>query len=604
LSFTTGTQGYAGIDSYTLNAANTSMQVVVEYTINCTASCPIHSTTIGLNSGGNYTHALVQEQVPGIYRYKQVRNSNRSDWVNVSGATYMVKPPKPTSLSINPTSVIAGNGSYVMTVGNGKNIFLDAKYRFTPPGGSEGPETPLAFPFWLNPTDPYSSNGQVAVFPETCNTPPGTYRYTWINNRDLALPPYYDTSGLSVSASVTVTPPEAPRFSYAYPVAGLRGQTNIDVTITGANFCGASLSTSHAGLNVNAAPPVVLAPHTLMAKFSIAANAPVGNAVVMITTPRGTASFSFTVAASTPPTVTGINPVNASAGSSVQVTMTGSSLAGAVPSTSYAGLSIGNVSTTSTSISALFTLSPTALPGTATVIVTTLGGSTTIAFGITPASGSNTGPASTREYVYLGGRLVSIETFELSNEPPGPPQQLTAQALNQTTMQVQWSPAIPAPNKNITGYQIKRGGTVLATLAASQLSYLDTTATQGTTYTFTAVAKDNTIPVPLTSPNSNAATVSTPPETIPPTSPTNVTVGCEPYEWYYACEASWAPSTDSGGSGLRGYQVDLHGEYGVLHLDGPIATTTVGFYTDSLHSLRVYAIDYAGNISAPGIWQP
>jgi hypothetical protein len=86
--------------------------------------------------------------------------------------------------------------------------------------------------------------------------------------------------------------------------------------------------------------------------------------------------------------------------------------------------------------------------------------------------------------------------------------------------------------------------------------------------------------------------------------PTNVWVGCAPYEWYFVCEAGWTPSTDSGGSGLRGYQVDLNGVYGLLHLEGPITDPSVVFYTDPFYELYVYALDNAGNISAPGVWHP
>jgi hypothetical protein len=356
---------------------------------------------------------------------------------------------------------------------------------------------------------------------------------------------------------------------------------------------------------VNAAPPVILGSNTIKAKFSIAANAPVGNASVLITTPQGTVSFTFTIASASPPSVTGISPTSASAGSSVQTMISGSNLAGATLSTNYAGLSIGNVTSTNVSVTAIFTLSQMAIPGTATIIVNTLTGSTTVTFGITPPGGTSTGPASTKEYVYLGGRLVAVETAALSTVPPTPPQQLTAQALNQTIVQLQWNAATAAPNNSISSYQIKRAGTVIATVPASQLSYLDITATQGTSYTFTAVAKDNTIPTPQVSSNSNAVTVTTPQEVIPPTTPTNVTLGCEPYEWYWACEATWTPSTDSGGSGLRGYFVDLFAYvYGTIHLDGPVTNNSIGFYAEDLNRLYVYAVDNAGNMSAPGIWQP
>jgi hypothetical protein len=597
-------QGYAGINSYTLHAANTSMSVVVEYTINCTVSCPVYQNTIGLNAYGDFTHALLHEQMPGIYRYSQIRNQHRSDWIAVN-ATYTVLPPKPTSLSITPASVVAGNGSYVMTVGNGKNVYLDARYTFTPPGGSAGAPTAIPFPFWLGPANAVDSTGHVAVYPGACDTPTGTYAYTWINNRDLSLPPYYDGSGLQVNTAITIAPPGPPTFSYADPMIGLVGGTNIDVTITGSNFCGASLSTTYIGLNVNAAPPVVWAPNTLKAKFSIASNAPVGNAAIVIATPRGTASFSFAIASPAPPAVTSVSPASAGVGSATRVTMNGTNLTGSQLSTSYTGLSFSSITTTSTTLSATFNVSQNAVPGAAEIIVATLGGTTNVPFTITAGQGGNTGPGTTKEYVYLGHRLIAVETWSASTQPPGPPQQLTAESLNQTTVQLRWYAATAVKNTHITAYQLKRGDTVIATLPASQFSYLDTTASPGASYTFNAVAKDNTIPIPLVSANSNSASVTMAQETIPPTAPANIGLGCEPYEDYFLCYAEWTPSTDSGGSGLRGYLVDID-EYGqrVRVTSTAIAENSYWFLVAELRGLWVYAIDNAGNISAPGTWAP
>jgi hypothetical protein len=44
--------------------------------------------------------------------------------------------------------------------------------------------------------------------------------------------------------------------------------------------------------------------------------------------------------------------------------------------------------------------------------------------------------------------------------------------------------------------------------------------------------------------------------------------------------------------------------YGTIHLDGPFTNNSVGFYASDLDRLYVYAVDNAGNVSAPGIWQP
>src|SRR5207302_1638835 len=135
---------------------------------------------------------------------------------------------------------------------------------------------------------------------------------------------------------------------------------------------------------------------------------------------------------------------------------------------------------------AQFNIAPDAIPGTPNIIVSTPSGSTTTSlFSITASGaggggggsgGSSSAPSSTKEYVYLNGRILAIETSSPSTQPPTPPQSLTAQALSPTTVELSYSPATAAPDKTIVAYQLKRAGTVIATVPATQLSYLDTAA--------------------------------------------------------------------------------------------------------------------------------
>ena len=416
---------------------------------------------------------------------------------------------------------------------------------------------------------------------------------------------------MDVPITITALPP--PTLASVTPTTALPGQT-VDVTISGGYFCGASLSTGYTGLSLSALAPVE--PATVInAVFTIASNASPGIATVVITTPRGTVSFPFTIASSNPPSITSVSPTSGCAGSNTLVTIAGTNLQGASLNTSYTGLSFSSVTANSegTSLSAQFNVSPTAAVGTATITLTTPADSTAFSFSITAGPCGSTSPSSNKEFVYLGGRMIAMEAWSASTQPPGAPQQFTAQVLSQTTVQLSWLASTPAPNTNITAYQVKRAGTVIATLPPSQLSWLDTTASQGSTYTFNAVAKDNTIPAALVSANSNSVSVSTPQETIPPTAPTNVYGECGWLDEYTpACAATWSPSTDSGGSGLRGYQVVAYGpnwqilvgpDGGASNDPNQITTTGTSMlfgWPDGIQGVRVYARDNAGNVSAPG----
>jgi YD repeat-containing protein len=85
------------------------------------------------------------------------------------------------------------------------------------------------------------------------------------------------------------------------------------------------------------------------------------------------------------PVITGITPSSGRAGETVTVTITGNNLLGATLSTTYAGLTISNITAAPTQITATFTLAETAAQGTATIQVTTASGSASVGFSIMPA---------------------------------------------------------------------------------------------------------------------------------------------------------------------------------------------------------------------------
>jgi hypothetical protein len=582
--------GYAGNDSYTLHVNGSNMTVNLKYTLNGVIQ-PDYSLIV--NGNGDWFYTLNHYDGQGVYRFTKIKNANRSDWADID-VSYTVKAPKPISATISPSTVAAGQGSYTLTAGNGANIYADMRYTFDS-GSGDGPlQTQPAFAF-LSPVSSGSPDGKNAISVGACK-PPGIYTYRWIKNSSND-----DTTWVAINAVLNVTTPPAPSITSVNPSASLPNRT-VNVTITGVSFCGATLSTSYPGLTITSTPPAEPAT-TISAAFTIASSALPGNAIVVVSTTRGTASFQFAISSSSPPSISSVSPSSCNPGSAVQITMTGSNLFGAALSTSYTGLSFSNISSQSNTLTAQLNASASTPLGTPVITVTTPGGSTTMsAFSITSSncvSGGGSGPSSAKEYVYFGGRVLAVESWSLTTPPPGPPIELSGQALDTNTVQLNWQPATPAPGTNISSYQIKRGGTVIATVGASQLSYLDTSAAQNTTYTFAAVSRDNTIPSPLVSVNSNSATITTPGSTIPPTTP-NIT-NLEGYWiedwWCFGVGVSWTPSTAYGGAVIARYVLFADGQE---VYSGP--ETTTGFYTYGFNSLAVYAVDNAGNWSQPGRW--
>ncbi|MFO0585575.1 MAG: PQQ-dependent sugar dehydrogenase [Anaeromyxobacter sp.] len=92
--------------------------------------------------------------------------------------------------------------------------------------------------------------------------------------------------------------------------------------------------------------------------------------------------------------------------------------------------------------------------------------------------------------------------------PPSVPAGLTATALSPSRVTLAWSPSTDE-GTGVGGYDVLRGGTVLATVAAPLASFEDATVAAGTAYTYTVRAFDRATP-PNVSAASAPAQVTTP----------------------------------------------------------------------------------------------
>ena len=124
----------------------------------------------------------------------------------------------------------------------------------------------------------------------------------------------------------------------------------------------------------------------------------------------------------------------------------------------------------------------------------------------------------------LGNEAVSANaTFIIDTAAPSIPIGLTATAISSTQINLSW--AASTDNVAVTGYQVLRGGIVIATVATT--SYSNTGLTAGTNYVYTVKAVDAAGNVSAASGSANATTLAsdtTAPTVAITTTPTPTTV--------------------------------------------------------------------------------
>ncbi len=189
---------------------------------------------------------------------------------------------------------------------------------------------------------------------------------------------------------------------------------------------------------------------------------------------------------------------------------------------------------------------------------------------------------------------VNITVNNVDTTSPNSPTNLSAVAANSTTVNLSWTASTDS-GSNQTGidhYNVLRNGAVIA--QPTTTSYVDTNRAASTTYSYVIQAVDKADNV---SNNSNTATVTTPSaqDTIPPSTPTGLSAAAGgPNQ----VNLSWTASTDSGGSGLAGYNIYRNSVKinnsllsGTSYGDGTASASTAYSYT-------IEAVDGSGNKSA------
>ena len=356
-----------------------------------------------LDYNGNAVICTDGYTVPGAYTFNYTMNNWAGRWWPIYATVTVTAPPpaapQPTSLSFAPAEGYAGNDCYTMTVGGGANMTVDFQYSINGSGQPVSSATMNSNGQW-----PYCLNHYDGI---------GTYAFSAIKNRLRS-----DWLGIG-TVYFTVRPPRPTSFSVS-PKAIVQGQT---YTMTAANAANVTLDIQY---TFNGGPvqtifawpgfaPVVSGSPGGIAAISTNSTTAAGKYV--FTAIRNTlnsqwlpVSAPLTVCPNAPPAVTSVSPPAASPGSTFSVIFAGTNLCDVRLSTTWPGVAFSNVTWNDafTSATAALAVASGATLGAPPIQVSTGAGSTvTQLFSI-----ANQTPALSREYIYLGNKIVAIERSE------------------------------------------------------------------------------------------------------------------------------------------------------------------------------------------------
>jgi chitodextrinase len=224
--------------------------------------------------------------------------------------------------------------------------------------------------------------------------------------------------------------------------------------------------------------------------------------------------------------------------------------------------------------------------------------------------------ADTTTYVYdVHGRLTTVRspngidqtvtTYTLDNAgnreavaitvaditPPNTPTGLTATAQAFDRIRLNWTPSLDVGGGPVAYYRVYRGGALVA--SPNGPPFDDWPLAASTTYSYTVAAVD---PSSNVSAQSSSASATTLPgaDLVPPSTPTNlqgVAVSGT------RVDLTWGASTDTGGSGLAGYEIFRDNGGTPLGTSGSTTYSDQSANVATTYSYKVRAYDGAGNRS-------
>ena len=186
---------------------------------------------------------------------------------------------------------------------------------------------------------------------------------------------------------------------------------------------------------------------------------------------------------------------------------------------------------------------------------------------------------------------IDVTTI-LDTMPPAVPVLKSVVATSSSEIDVTW--ASTTDNVAVAGYYLYRNNARIVTLNASTTFFADRNLAARTTYHYTLAAYDTT--GNIASSSLGMATTTFPPDTTPPTVPSDIVVAnLMPRSLIF----TWSPSRDD--VGVAGYKIYRNQQQ--------IATVATSSYADTnlasstTYGYGIVAYDKAGNVSLPGTFQ-
>ena len=196
----------------------------------------------------------------------------------------------------------------------------------------------------------------------------------------------------------------------------------------------------------------------------------------------------------------------------------------------------------------------------------------------------------------LGLALVVADPVGAGKKPPPPtgdktpptaPTNLQTTSVGQTSVTLAWNPS--TDNSGSITYVVYKDGQGF-TVPEGQTTYTIDWLSAGRTYTFYVVARDNSL---NQSPPSNTVTVTTPPDTTPPTAPVLTGIVRGPSQ----VRLEWTRSTDDITWWTLGYSVFVNGAPATAHVNwlGERIVVLRHLTPATTYTFAVEANDFNGN---------
>jgi hypothetical protein len=200
----------------------------------------------------------------------------------------------------------------------------------------------------------------------------------------------------------------------------------------------------------------------------------------------------------------------------------------------------------------------------------------------------------TANSVWPAGQLSEVEVYGGAAPPPDTTAPSAPGTLSYTqsgtSIHLSWGASTDTGGSGLAGYDVYRNGALATSVGAGTTTFTDTQPTT-LTVSYYVRARDG---VGNTSANSNTVTrTGTTPDTTAPTVPGTLSFT----QSGTSINLSWGASTDTGGSGLAGYDVYRNGTLATSVAAGTTTFTDTQAVTATV-SYNVKARDGAGNVSA------